>query len=69
MPTTGPRFTEILRVKVGDSSFKDHTVKFHGWIRQSLAENKPYDQFVRQIITVMGSGPTIRRWTEAPGVQ
>ena len=48
------RFAEILRVKVGDSSFKDHTVKFHGWIRQSLAENKPYDQFVRQIITVMG---------------
>lgn len=48
------RFAEILRVKVGDSSFKDHTVKFHGWIRQSLVENKPYDQFVRQIITVMG---------------
>ena len=48
------RFAEILRVKVGDSSFKDHTVKFHGWIRQSLVENKPYDQFVRQIITVIG---------------
>ena len=48
------RFSEILRVKVGDSSFKDHTVKFHGWIRQSLAENKPYDQFVREIITVSG---------------
>ncbi|MCE9527575.1 MAG: DUF1549 and DUF1553 domain-containing protein [Planctomycetales bacterium] len=48
------RFAELLRVKVGDSSFKDHTVKFHGWIRQSLAANKPYDQFVRQIITVTG---------------
>lgn len=48
------RFAEILRVKVGDSSFKEHTVKFHGWIRQSLAENKPYDQFVREIITVTG---------------
>lgn len=48
------RFAEILRVKVGDSSFKDHTVKFHGWIRQSLAENKPYDQFVREILTVSG---------------
>lgn len=48
------RFAEILRVKVGDSSFKDHTIKFHGWIRNSLAENKPYDQFVREIITVSG---------------
>lgn len=48
------RFAEILRVKVGDSSFKDHTVKFHGWIRQSLADNKPYDQFVREILTVSG---------------
>ena len=48
------RFAEILRVKTGDASFKDHTVKFHGWIRQSLAENQPYDQFVRQIITVTG---------------
>ncbi|MFN0017457.1 MAG: DUF1549 and DUF1553 domain-containing protein [Pirellulaceae bacterium] len=48
------RFAELLRVKVGDSSFKDHTVKFHGWIRQSLADNKPYDQFVREILTVAG---------------
>ena len=62
------RFAEILRVKVGDSSFKDHTVKFHGWIRQSLAENKPYDQFVRQIITVIGKRadhPEMDWWRQA----
>jgi len=62
------RFAETLRVKVGDSSFKDHTVKFHGWIRQSLAENKPYDQFVRQIITVMGKRadhPEMDWWRQA----
>lgn len=28
---------------------------FHRWIRQSLAENKPLDQFVRELITARGS--------------
>lgn len=28
---------------------------FHRWIRESLAENKPLDQFVREIITARGS--------------
>src|SRR5262249_39445924 len=27
---------------------------FHDWIRQSLHENKPYDQFVREILTASG---------------
>jgi hypothetical protein len=30
------------------------TVAFHEWIRNSLAENKPYDQFVREILTATG---------------
>jgi hypothetical protein len=29
---------------------------FHRWIRESLAENKPYDQFVRELLTSTGSG-------------
>jgi WD40 repeat protein/mono/diheme cytochrome c family protein len=28
---------------------------FRGWIRKQLAENRPYDQFVRDIITAKGS--------------
>ena len=28
---------------------------FHGWIRQSLRENKPVDRFVREILTAEGS--------------
>lgn len=28
---------------------------FHGWIRQQVADNVPYDQFVRSIITANGS--------------
>ncbi|MFO0970089.1 MAG: DUF1549 domain-containing protein [Gemmataceae bacterium] len=27
----------------------------HGWIRDSLAENKPYDRFVREILTATGT--------------
>jgi hypothetical protein len=30
------------------------TFAFHGWIRQSIAENKPYDRFVAQILTARG---------------
>src|SRR5206468_8397440 len=28
---------------------------FREWIRQSVAQNKPYDQFVRELITAQGS--------------
>jgi len=31
------------------------TTLFAGWIRDSLAENKPYDQFVRELLTATGS--------------
>jgi hypothetical protein len=27
---------------------------FHGWIRQSIAQNKPYDQFVSEIVAARG---------------
>ncbi len=30
------------------------TFAFHGWIRQSLAENKPYDRFVAEIVAARG---------------
>lgn len=30
------------------------TFAFHGWIRDSLDKNKPYDQFVREILTASG---------------
>jgi len=31
------------------------TTLFAGWIRDSFAENKPYDQFVRELLTATGS--------------
>src|SRR5207302_7552938 len=30
------------------------TLAFHDWIRDSLQENKPYDVFVREILTATG---------------
>lgn len=32
--------------------------KFHEWIHQAVAENRPYDEFVRQILTASGSNNT-----------
>lgn len=48
------RMGDLLRNRVGDSNGKDNTIAFAKWIRQSLVDNKPYDQFVREIITVTG---------------
>lgn len=44
----------ILRNKRRMESFARGTYLFHSWIRQSLDENKPYDQFVREILTAQG---------------
>ena len=47
------------------SSDKDDpkpTAAFHAWIRDSLDKNKPYDQFVREILTAEGeldASPTL----------
>ncbi|MGD6027759.1 DUF1549 domain-containing protein, partial [Xanthomonas citri pv. citri] len=48
------RMGDLLRNRIGDSNAKDNTIAFAKWIRQSLVDNKPYDQFVREIITVTG---------------
>jgi hypothetical protein len=62
------RWSDILRNRVGDSNFKEHTISFSNWIRQSLADNKPYDQFVREILTASGKRsehPQIDWWRQA----
>lgn len=45
---------DLVRNRAGDNNGKDNTIAFAKWIRQSLVDNKPYDQFVREIITVNG---------------
>jgi len=48
------KWADLLRVeeKVLDSK---GVAKFHGWIRQSIVENKPLDHFVREILSSLGS--------------
>ena len=57
------RLRRLLRQQVGRRSCatsggpdaeKRSTFAFHDWIRDSLHENKPYDQFVREILTATG---------------
>jgi hypothetical protein len=53
------KWGDILRnrqrglVNVGGGAGR--TRGFHQWIHQSLAENKPYDEFVREILTARGA--------------
>lgn len=49
------KWSAILRNKRNRNEDKYATFAFHDWIRASLLENKPYDRFVREIITASGS--------------
>jgi hypothetical protein len=35
------------------------TAAFHAWIRESIQTNKPYDQFVREVVTATGEEVTV----------
>jgi hypothetical protein len=48
------KWSNILRNRRENDFRARGTFAFHEWIRQSLAENKPYDQFVRDILTASG---------------
>ena len=46
---------DLLRVKRGgQDSLKAGTFAFSGWLRNAFAQNMPYDQFVRAILTAQG---------------
>ncbi len=44
----------ILRNRRSDPNVKETTFAFHDWIRESLLMNKPYDQFVREVLAASG---------------
>jgi hypothetical protein len=48
------KWTALLRNKRAEPAHKRGTFAFHSWIRDSFAENKPYDQFVRDILAASG---------------
>lgn len=57
------KWGDVLRNRrdgmVGVGGKQERTLALHEWIRDSLAKNKPYDQFVRAIVTATGdfAGP------------
>jgi hypothetical protein len=58
------KWADILRVKRrGEPGRAQGTFAFHAWIRQAIATDKPYDQFVREILAASGdetvSPPTV----------
>jgi hypothetical protein len=48
------KWNSILRNKRRDANGARGTFVFHGWIRDNLYLNTPYDQFVRQVLTASG---------------
>ncbi len=56
------KWASLFRNKRGDGTHTRGTYAFHGWIRDSLAANKPFDQFVREILAAsgdMGQNPPV----------
>ena len=53
------KWSALLRNKRrGQEKRVPGTKAFHKWIRESFAKNKPYDKFVREILTATGSVKT-----------
>jgi hypothetical protein len=53
------RWADVLRVKRGSNQNQNlnrafGTFAFHNWIRESIANDKPYDQFTREILAAIG---------------
>jgi len=48
------KWSALLRNKRTDPKHQRGTYAFHGWIRDGLAANKPYDQFVRELLSASG---------------
>jgi hypothetical protein len=48
------KWADLLRVEAHSLDQKG-VQNFHHWIRQSIADNKPLDQFARELITARGS--------------
>ena len=48
----------VLRNKRRQATDIQYTYRFHAWIRRSLRDNMPYDQFVRSVLTATGDSET-----------
>lgn len=48
------KWSAILRNRRANDNYKRGSYALHGWIRESLYNNKPYDEFVRGILAASG---------------
>src|SRR5581483_5226916 len=49
------KWADVLRVKRGNQQTRAYgTFLFHDWIRQAMADDKPYDEFARDILAAVG---------------
>ncbi|NNE93473.1 MAG: DUF1553 domain-containing protein [Verrucomicrobiales bacterium] len=48
------KWAGILRNKRSKETYKRGTYSFHEWIKTSLAENRPFDEFVTELVTASG---------------
>lgn len=49
------KWADVLRVKRRNQAERAYgTFAFHTWIREAVAADKPYDDFVREIVTAIG---------------
>ena len=48
------KWTALLRNKRADPKQNRMTYAFHAWVRDSLLENKPYNDLVRELLTASG---------------
>jgi hypothetical protein len=63
------KWSAVLRNKRRNNNDLPYTYRFHAWIRQSLRENMPYNQFVRNVLTATGdpeSHPPVAWFREIP---
>jgi hypothetical protein len=65
------KWNAILRNRRQRGQLHFATVAFHDWILRSFYENKPYDQFVREIVAASGSvasNPAVTWYQQVPDV-
>ena len=62
----------ILRNRRNGGGLQFTNLAFHHWIRQSLIDNKPYDQFVAELLTASGTpanNPAVTWFAQVPDLE
>ena len=66
------KWAALLRNKRNEARQARGTLAFHGWIRDALVRNVPYDRFVRDLLTAsgdMGENPPVAWFRQVTSMQ